>query len=135
LHRIFIFVLFIGSISFADDLEIFKIISLKKDEEAKILVKYAQYQKVFQFRWTLYKNRGLVIHRSYNRSTAQNVLYLNYTNQAIHQDLKPRGADYYNVPYILVTFSKFDYKKHEAEFKIYLSDERSQIELQFLKNK
>ena len=52
-------------------------ISLKKDQTKKILIKYDTIQKLFQFRWTLYKNGGLVIFRSYDRSVAQNILYLN----------------------------------------------------------
>lgn len=96
-------------------------------------VKYSTYAKLFTFRWTLYKNHGLVIHRSYDRVVGQNVLYLNYTNQSIHLDLTPRGADFYNVPYLLIKFKKFDFKKHEAIFEFYLSDEKGQIHLQYLK--
>jgi hypothetical protein len=43
-------------------------ISLKKDEQKKILVKYGSINKLFKFRWTLFKNGGLVIHRSYTLS-------------------------------------------------------------------
>ena len=54
------------------------IITIKKDEQKKILVKYDEITKLFKFRWTLYKNKGLVIHRSYDRVVAQNILYLEH---------------------------------------------------------
>ena len=109
-------------------------ISLKKDEHARILVRYDDKEKFFKFRWTLYKNGGLIIHRSYDREVSQNVLYLRNKNQSFRVELKPRGADFYNVPYLLVKFKKFDYEKREAIFEIYISDAKSQIILKYLKN-
>ena len=109
-------------------------ISLKKDEQSRVIVKYDSKEKLFKFRWTLYKNGGLVIHRSYDRAVSQNILYLRNRNQSFRVELKPRGADFYNVPYILVKFKKFDYEKREAIFEIYLSDDKNQMILEYLKN-
>ena len=109
-------------------------ISLKKDEQSRVIVKYDSKEKLFKFRWTLYKNGGLVIHRSYDRAVSQNILYLRNRNQSFRVELKPRGADFYNVPYILVKFKKFDYEKNEAIFEIYLSDDKKQMILEYLKN-
>ncbi len=109
-------------------------VSLKKDEQTRIIVKYDTKEKLFKFRWTLYKNGGLVIHRSYDRAVSQNILYLRNKNQSFRVELKPRGADFYDVPYMLVKFKKFDYEKHEAIFEIYLSDNKNQIILEYLKN-
>jgi len=130
--QLFIFFLFISS-TFANDFKYIKKISLKKDETKKILVKYDNKKKLFTFRWTLYKNNGLIIHRSYDSIVAQNILYLRYQNQSFRFDLKPKGADYYNVPYILIQFKKFDFKKREALFELLLSDDKNQIELEYLK--
>ncbi len=94
---------------YARELENFKEISLKKDEQKKILVKYDSNERLFKFRWTLYKNGGLVIHRSYDKEVAQNILYMRDKNQSFRLELKPRGADFYNVAYILVSFKEFDY--------------------------
>jgi hypothetical protein len=110
-----------------------RLVSLKKDEQTRILVKYGAYSRLFTFRWTLYTNEGLVILRSYDKEVAQNILYLNSTNQNFKLFLKAKGADYYNVPYFLVKFKKFDTKKHEAVFEIFLSDRRDQIRLKYLK--
>ncbi|MCK9454352.1 MAG: hypothetical protein WCY51_06290 [Sulfurimonas sp.] len=107
--------------------------SLKKDEQKKILVKYDNKEKIFKLKWTLYKNGGLVISRSYDRVPAQNVLYLRHKNQSFRLELKTRGADFYNVPYILVKFKEFDQKKQEALFEIFLSDDKKQIVLEDLK--
>ncbi|MEA3229275.1 MAG: hypothetical protein U9P38_09420 [Campylobacterota bacterium] len=106
---------------------------MKKDQFVQIYVKYGKQKKLFKLRWTLYANRGLVIHRSYARTVSQNILYLNHTNQSIRQELKPRGADFYNVPYLLVKFKEFDTQKNEALFEFYLSDENMQINMQYLK--
>ncbi len=109
-------------------------VSLKKDEHVRMLVRYDDKEKFFKFRWTLYKNGGLVIHRSYDREVSQNILYLRNRNQSFRVELKPRGADFYNVPYLLVKFKKFDYEKREAIFEIYISDANNQIILKYLKN-
>ena len=134
LIHIFIVLIFLNVISFANDFQSAKKISLKKDETLKILVKYGAREKLFKMRWTLYKNNGLVIHRSYDTIIAQNILYNRTRNRNFRLELKPRGADFYNVPYILVKFKKFDYLKHEAMFELYLSDEHRQINLKYLKN-
>lgn len=118
--------------SYANDFRDIHKIFLKKDEQTKILVKYDLKEKLFKFRWTLYKNGGLVIHRSYDKVVAQNILYLRHKNQSFRVELKPRGADFYNVPYILVKFKKFNYEKDEAEFELFLSDERNQLLLEYL---
>lgn len=119
----------------ANDLEEVRKISLKKDEQKKILVKYDNKTRLFTFRWTLFINDGLVILRSYDRTVAQNILYLNHKNQSFRVELKTRGADFYNVPYILVKFTEFDFKKNIAKFELYLSDNKDQITLEILKNK
>ncbi len=111
-----------------------KRITLKKDEQKKILVKYGEVEKLFKFRWTLYVNKGLVILRSYDRVVAQNVLYTRHKNQSFRQELKTRGADNYTVPYILVMFKEFNYDKNEALFDLMISDKKEQIELKYLKN-
>ena len=122
------------SVTFANDLKLIKKINLKKDETKEILVKYATSQRLFKFRWTLYQNGGLVVHRSYDKYVAQNVLYLRHQNQSFRLKLKSNGVDAYNVPYLLVKFKEFNLKKREAEFELFLSDDKNQINLKYLKN-
>jgi len=129
-------ILFIISFDFAQANEYRDIVTikLKKDEHKKILVKYGTSEKLFKFRWTLYTNGGLVVLRAYDRVVAQNVLYLRHKNQSFRLELKPRGADFYSVPYILVKFKEFDFEKNEATFQLFLSDKNMQVNLKFLEN-
>jgi hypothetical protein len=127
--------LFLNSTVFADNFAMSKEISLKKDEQKKILVKYAGEEKLFTFRWTLYVNEGLVVHRSYDRFVAQNILYLNGKNQSVKVVLVAPGIKYYEVPYVLLKFKKFDVKKNEAVFQLFLYDKEKEITWRFLKNK
>jgi len=112
-----------------------KEIALKKDEQKKILVKYDGKTRLFQFRWTLYVNEGLVVLRSYDKQVAQNILYLNHKNQSFRVVLKTPGADFYNVPYMLIKFKEFDFKNNKALFVVYISDNKQQIVLEILENK
>jgi len=130
LLRIFLF-LSIFSNLFSNDFRDIHKISLKKDEEIKIYVKYANRNKLFKFRWTLYKNGGLVIHRKYDRVVGQNILYLNHINQSFRVTLKSTSAKVFNVPYLLVKFKEF--KKNMAEFEIYLKDNNEEITLKYPK--
>ena len=132
--KVFLLLLVLNASIFANDFKDIHKISLKKDEQTKILVKYNSQERLLKFRWTLFKNGGLIIHRSYDREISQNILYLNHKNQSFRVELKPRGADFYNVPYMLVKFKEFDYEKREALLEIYLSDDRNQLELKYLKN-
>lgn len=117
----------------ASQIEKIKKISLKKDEQKEILVKYDLFKKLFKFRWTLYKNGGLVIFRSYDKIVAQNVLYLRHQNQSFRFALKSRSVDTYNVPYMLVKFKKFNEETQTADFELFLSDNDSKITLEYLK--
>ena len=134
--RIWMILFFLlNSITFANDFrEVFKF-SLKKDEQKKILVKYANRTKQFIFRWTLYVNKGLVTLYKYDSCVAQNILYLNHKNQTLRIVLKQSGEDYYTPPYFLLKFQGFDAKKKRAKFELYLYDDKIQIRLKFLKNK
>jgi hypothetical protein len=109
-------------------------IVLKKDQKKKILVKYADKEKLFEFRWTLYKNGGLVIHRAYDKIVGQNVLYLRDKNQSFRVELKTRDGDFYNLPYVLVKFKEFKQESKEAVFELFLWDKKEDIFLEELKN-
>ncbi len=132
--QVFLFLTLLFSSIWANDFRDTTEVSLQKDEQKKILVKYDSFERLFKFRWTLYKNGGLIIHRSYDGVVSQNILYLRNKNQSFRLELKPRGADFYNVPYVLVKFKEFDREKKEAKFQLFLSDDRMQIELHNLKN-
>ncbi len=129
---ILIFLIFGSTLIFADQFLDVKVIKLKKDEQKKILVKYDDKEKLFKFRWTLYKNGGLVILRSYDKIVSQNILYLRNKNRSFRLYLKPKGARFYNVPYFLVKFKEFNSETEEAVFELFLSDKNLQISLKYL---
>lgn len=131
--RLFIILALGFSFIFASDYREIKEIVLKKDEQKKILVKYADKEKLFKFRWTLYKNGGLVVFRSYDRIVAQHMLYLRHENQSFRVELMPKGADYNNAAYLLVKFKEFKQESKEAVFEIFLFDGKGQVLLEDLK--
>ena len=131
--QIFILLALSFSVVDANELRKVKEITLKKDEQKKILVKYDSFKKLFKFSWTLYKNRGLVVFRSFDKVVSQNVLYLRHQNQSFRFVLKSSGVDSYNLPYMLVKFKEFNDEKQTADFELFLSDKDSEIVLEYLK--
>jgi len=132
--QVFIFCLFFISEIDASTLRVMEKISLKKDEQKKILVKYDENKRLFKFRWTLFANGGLVLFKSYDQTVSQNILYLNHKNQSFRVKLKTSGIDFYNAPYMLVKFKEFKYDTNEAIFDMFLSDDEMQISTEYLKN-
>lgn len=121
--------IFSFSSSYCVDLISSNSLKLKKDQEQKIIVKYDGKEKIFTFRWTLYKNNGLVILRSYDKNPAQNILYLRETNKSFRVELKSRGVNFYDKPYLLVMFKDFNFDTREATFELLLSDDSKKIKL------
>jgi hypothetical protein len=127
--------LFVASTLLATNLQKIKEYRLKKDETKKILVKYGSLQKIFQFRWTLYKNDGLVVLSSYDRIVAQHMLYLNHINQSFRVKLKSGGVYEHTAPYFIVKFEEFDFEKRKARFSIWLQDKNREIFIKYLDKK
>jgi hypothetical protein len=133
LHIFLSFVFFSATIDANEYRDMTEVV-LKKNEQKNIIVKYGKSTRLFKFRWTLYQNEGLVILRSYDNQVAQNILYLNNKNQSFKLYLKAKGADSYEVPYVLVKFKEFDFSKNEAKFELFLSDKKEQILMKYLEN-
>ena len=123
---------FVLQSSFADNFREVKNITLKKDEQKKILVKYGAYERLFAMRWTLYTDGSLVVFHSYDRSVAQTMLSLKDRNNSFRLHLKSRGEEYINKTYLLVRFKEFNFEKNEAAFELLLFDKKMQIELEEL---
>ena len=129
----FILLFFTFTLSFSNEFAETKNIVLKKDEQKKIFVKYNNRKKLLTFRWTLYKNGGLIIFSSYDKIVSQHILYLRHTNQSFRLKLKPSDG-YYNPPYLLIKFKKFDKQKKEASIDFMLSDRSGFITIEYVKN-
>jgi len=132
--RFLFFLIFFQNLLLANTYRDIVKFSLKKDEEKKVLVKYDKIQKLFQFRWTLFVNDGLVVLKSYDDIVSQNILYTNHKNQSFRTELLSRGANNYKTPYILVRFIEFDYEKNKAKFELFLSDDEVRVRVKYLKN-
>lgn len=130
----FLLLALIFSLSHGDGYREKRTITLAKDEQKKILVKYNESSKLFKFSWTLYKNLGLVVHRSYDKIVAQNILYQKERNRSFRLELRARGAKNFNPPYLLVKFKEFNYETNRAVFELFLFDKDLEIKLKDLNN-
>jgi len=108
---------------------------LKKDELVKILVKSEGQERLLNFRWTLYTDKGLVVHESFDRIVGQHILYAGYTNQSFRKVLLPAKRSQKDVPYVTVVFKKFDEGNATAQMDLFLFDKESRIVLDYLTKK
>ncbi len=113
------------------ELSYIKELSLSKDQMQTVLVKEGMELRVLTFRWTLYAGDGLVVHLNYNDSASQFILYKHYKKDAYKVDLLPKRSAFKRVPYLYLTFKKFDHKTSKAHFVILIDDpeKRALIEL------
>ncbi len=121
-------------VSFAQEWKTIKSVSLKKDNLERLLVKSEGNQRLLEFRWTLYANDNLIVLRNFDDIVTQHVLKLNHTNQSFRIKLLSSTAYKIKVPYILIKFTDFDYKKKESQFDIFLRDDEEEIQLEYLKD-
>jgi hypothetical protein len=125
--------LFIGMSLNGQTYKIKYLITLKKDETKKILVKYNTITKLLKFRWTLYHNKRLVLFRSYDEEIAQTILAGNPNQDAVRIVLMNSAVGYDRLPYIILHFDKFVYPQRQAVFTLYLFDKYNMVALKFLK--
>jgi len=109
-----------------------KLFTLKKDEEAKVLVKGGGQERLFNFRWTLYTDKVLVVHASFDRIVAQHMLYDRNTNRSFRQKLLPAAKSERDVPSLLVVFKKFDEASKTAQFDLLVFDKEKRVILDYL---
>ena len=105
-----------------------KEIRLSRDSSGVVLFKYDDIQKELRWRWTLYQNGGLVVHRKFNGFVAQYVMYLREDSNSFRVLIKPKGGRYAPPPYILVQFKSFDAVANEAIFGLFVNDKREEID-------
>lgn len=108
---------------------------LKKDQVVKILVKSEGLERVLSFRWTLYTDKILVVHESFDRIVGQHMLSTGYPNQSFRKQLLPQKRSHKDIPYALVVFKKFDEGNATAAMDLLLIDKESRIELVYLTDK
>ena len=134
-HLAYITLLLLGSVMYGDDYSLKKEFALQKDEQKKFLVKYADERKLFTLRWTLYINDVLTVLHSYDVRVGQHALQNNHVNQSFRVQLKARGLQERNAPYLLVQFKEFDFQKNRAKFALFLYNNGVEIALEEIPNK
>jgi hypothetical protein len=107
---------------------------LQKDEQVKVLVKSEGQERLLNFRWTLYTDKGLIVHENFDRFVGQHVLYTGH-NQSFRKLLLNEKRTNRDVPYILVVFKKFDEGNKTAHMDLLLFDKESRVTLDYLTNK
>ena len=108
---------------------------LKKDELAKVLVKSEGEERLLSFRWTLYTDKALVVHESFDRFVGQHILYASHANQSFRKRLLPPKKSEKDVPYLIVVFKKFDEGAKTAQMDLFLTDRENRIVLDYLTEK
>jgi len=121
-------------VSMAEGWKAVEHVSLKKDQQERLVLKSQASHRLLEFRWTLYANENLVVLRNFDDCVTQHMLKLNHTNQSFRIELLPHTAYKVKVPYLLVKFTGFDFQKEEAQFDLLLQDENEEIEWEFLKS-
>lgn len=95
--------------------------SLKKDELYSLKVKAGEMKKEVRFRWTLYKNRGLVMHLGYDRFVHQFVLYRDYHRDSFKLDLVPKEeSGLHEAPYLMLVFKGYSRATEIADIEYYV---------------
>ena len=112
-----------------------KSFTLKKDELVKVLVKSEGQERILDFRWTLYTDKGLVVHESFDRFVGQHILYAGHANQSFRKRLLPPKRSQKDVPFVVVVFKKFDEANATAQMDLFLIDSEKRIVLDYLTKK
>lgn len=110
-----------------------KSFTLKKDETVRLVIKTTtpKKERIFLWRWTLYADKALVVHESFDRFVGQHILYLGL-NDSFRKPLLPALKSERDVPYALVVFKKFDDKNQTALFDFLLIDREKRILVDYL---
>jgi hypothetical protein len=108
---------------------------LPKDRLVKVLVKSEGQERLLSFRWTLYTDKALVVHETFDRFAGQHILYASHANQSFRKRLLPPGKSEKDVPYIIVVFKKFDEGTKTAQMDLLLIDKEKRIVLDYLTEK
>lgn len=104
---------------------------LKKDQLVTIKIQHQDKKRTkrsgdFTFRWTLYDpSNQLIVLSSYQGFKKQLALKKDYNLDSFRIDLNPNFSKPWENSYIKVVFEKFNQKKKEATFLIFVKDSAS----------
>lgn len=112
-----------------------KTFNVAKDKMIKIMVKSEGQERLLTWRWTLYTDKALIVHESFDRFVGQHVLYAGYTNQSFRKQLLPALKSERDAVYAIVVFKKFDEGAKKAQFDLLLFDKEKRVVLDYLTEK
>jgi len=112
-----------------------KIFNLEKDQFVKIMVKSDGQERLLTWRWTLYTDKALIVHESFDRFVGQHVLYSGHSNQSFRKQLLPAVKSERDAVYAVVVFKKFDESAKKAQFDLLLFDKEKRVVLDYLTEK
>jgi hypothetical protein len=112
-----------------------KTFNVAKDEMIKIMVKSEGQERLLSWRWTLYTDKALIVHESFDRFVGQHVLYAGYSNQSFRKQLLPAVKSERDAVYVIVVFKKFDEGAKKAQFDLLVFDKEKRIVLDYLTEK
>ena len=104
--------------------------SLKKDQFAKMYIYYDKHKYELDLRWTLYKNKVLIVLYKYDNFPYQITLFKKYPLDTFSIKI----ADYPDFkPYLYIKVTKFSDKI--TSFKIFLNKIYEKVKIDFYKGK
>jgi hypothetical protein len=112
-----------------------KTFNVAKDEMIKIMVKSEGQERLLSWRWTLYTDKALIVHESFDRFVGQHVLSAGYSNQSFRKQLLPAVKSERDAAYAIVAFKKFDEGTKKAQFDLLVFDKESRVVLDYLTEK
>lgn len=109
---------------------------LKKDEVYRGELWLGKFKKPVFFRWTLYKQGGLVVHLNLNRFPYQFILYPDFQRDsfriAVFKEIAvgaPQSSDEgFTPPFFMLSLRKFDPKKEVATLHVRASKQLKWVE-------
>lgn len=117
-----LFWLFLAIFSFAAEWKYQGELELAKDEVYKISLKQKEQFKDLFFRWTLFKNEGLVVHLKYDGFVHQFVLYRDYQRSGFKIPLFSPESKAMGEPYFWLVFKDYRRDVKRARLKFYIHD-------------
>ncbi|WP_233708161.1 hypothetical protein [Helicobacter bizzozeronii] len=113
-----------------------KTLQLKKDEVYGGELQLGKFKKPVFFRWTLYKDQGLVVHLNINHFPYQFILYPDFQRDSFRVAVfKERGGASssevegdHTPPFLMLSFKKFDTQKEIATLRLRASNQLKWVE-------
>ena len=104
-----------------------KDLSLEKEQVYKANFSVGAVQKELEFRWTLYKNYGLILHIRYDKFNHQVLLYTDYQRNAYKISLGRGNSSQKDDPHLIMYFKEFADKDKKAHLKLYIEGQGAAV--------